>query len=148
VLLVVASLLAGAYLLLSRGGGSGASGSQGFVGTSQTLVTAAEAVPADAQKVQRFLELQQFDRDATTYLYAMSFSVDELKAIAQQQSGSAHQLVESTITAGQQAVDAVTRFRRAVAFTYSLSDANAARQDLDAALATIQQNIKAWGGGS
>ena len=145
VLLLVASLAAGAYLLLGRGGGSGSSGSQGFVATSQSLVDAAVAVPHDAQKVQRFLALHTFDEEAIQNLTVMHHALSQLQAIATQQSGSARQLADSTVAAGQQAIDAVTRFRQAVAFTYQLGSANAAQQDLAAALATIQHNIKAWG---
>jgi len=144
VVLLVASLAVGAYLL-RRGGGSGSSGSQGFVATSQSLVDAAVAVPRDAQKVQRFLALHTFDEAAIQNLTVMHNAESQLQAIAKQQSGAARQLAASTVAAGQQAIDAVARFRQAVAFTYALGSANAARQDLAAALAIIQHNIKVWG---
>ena len=92
-LLLVASLAAGAYLLLGRGGGSGG-GSQGFVATSQNVVAAAESVPSEAQKIQQFLELGYLDRAADAALLEIDTSVSELKTIATQSTGQARQLVE------------------------------------------------------
>jgi hypothetical protein len=144
VLLLLASLAVGAYFLLGRHSGSGSGSSQGFVATSQNLVTAADNVPMAAEKVQRFLELHTFDNDALKYIGEMQVYLDQLESIAKQSSGSQRQIADAQVTAAKQAITAATQFRQAVAFTYKLSGANAAEQTLNLALAGIEHNIKAW----
>ena len=142
-LLLVASLAVGAYLVVGRRGTSSAS-STDFVGTTTALITVAQSVPVAAQKVQRFLELHSFDLDAQAALGQLQTDENRLQSIAHNQSGPARQIADQAVTAGNHAIDAVGRFREAVAFSYSLSRANTAVQDLDAAIVSLQQELKAW----
>ena len=144
-LLLVASVAAGVYLLLGRHSRTGpTTHAPAFATTSQNLMTAALSVPAEAQKVQRFLELHTFDADALRSIGTMQGYANELETIASHASGARLPLAEAQVTAAQQAITAVTQFRQAVAFSYKLSNANAARQTLDLALAAMAHNVKAW----
>jgi hypothetical protein len=142
--LVLATVAAGGYFLVGRSSGRTASTSNDFVHTDQRIATSARALPTAAQHVQRFLELHQFDTTATAAIAQMNTDRDTLQTIAASQSGNAKQTADQAVTAANQAIDAADRFRRAVAFTYRLADADTARQDLLAAVATLDQQAKAW----
>jgi len=144
VLLVIVSLAVGAYFLVGRHSGSGSGGSQGFVATSEDLVSTAQSVTADAQKVQRFLELHAFADEALARITLMDRSVAQLQSIARQSSGRQQQLASAQVSEGKLAINAAVEFRQAVAFSYKLSSASTAQQALDLAIAAIEHNIQMW----
>jgi len=140
--LLVATLGAVGYLYLSRGGGN--SSATGFVGANQESVKAADTVVRAAQDVQRFKELSAFDHIATAQIVVLFKQQTTLQNIAAGASGRQKQLAGEAVTTVKQAVDAIGRYRKAVALTYRLSDAETAQQDLNNAVASLKQEAQAW----
>jgi hypothetical protein len=140
--LLAATLGAVGYLYLSRGGGN--SSATGFVGADQESVKAANTVVMAARDVQRFKEIGAFDHIATAQLVALFKQQATLQNIAAGASGRQRQLADEAVTTVKQAEDAVGRYRKAVGFTYRLSDAESAQQDLNSAVASLKQQAQAW----
>jgi hypothetical protein len=140
--LLLATLGAVGYLYLSRSGSSAAA--TGFVGANQASVKAIDTVVAGAQPVQRFTELRTFDVLATAQSQVLSKQVTSLQSVSAGASGRQKQIADEAISTVRSAIDAVGRYRKAVAFTYRLSDAQAAHQDLDSAVASLKQEAQAW----
>ncbi len=146
-LLLVATVLAGGYFLSTRGGSSSGSSvpTTNFVGVTQRLATSARSLPAAATKVQRFLELHQFDSMAVATIASIDNDRDLLIKFAGTQTGSARTIADDAVNAANQAADAAANYRQALAFTYRLSDAQAAAHDLTSAAATLDTQAQAWG---
>jgi hypothetical protein len=140
--LLLATLGAVGYLYLSRGGSSSAA--TGFVGANQESVKAVDTVVAAAQPVQRFTELHAFDLIATAQTQVLSKQLSALQGVSAGASGRQKQIADEAIATVQQAIDAVGQYRKAVAFTYRLTDAEAAHQDLNNAVASLKQEAQAW----
>jgi hypothetical protein len=138
----VTVVAAGYFYVQSRSSSSG--NQQDFVHTSQRIVADGRSIPTMASRVHRFLELRAFDQSAYSVLLAMGRDVHRLHEIASGSSGSDKAIADQAASVGDQAVDAATRYEKAVALTYRLSTAGAAEQDLNAALATLQQQERAW----
>ena len=141
-MLLVTTLGAVGYLYLSRGGGSSAA--TGFVGANQESVKAIDTVVAAAQPVQRFTELNAFDLIATAQSQILSRQVTALQSVSAGASGRQKQIADEAIATVQQAIDAVGQYRKAVAFTYRLADAQSAHQDLNNTVASLKQEAQAW----
>jgi hypothetical protein len=139
--LILATVGAVGYFYVA--GGSAASTS-GFVGAEQRFVAATQAITTAAQKVQRFTELHTFDLAAQAQIATMSTELTNLQRIDAGASGRQRQIADQTVSVAQQAIDAAGRYRRAVALTYRLVDANTARQDLSNAVRTLDQQAQAW----
>jgi len=127
-----------------KGGSSSPGNQQDFVHTSQRVVGDGRSIPMMASTVHRFLELRAFEQGAYNTLLAMGRDVHRLHQIASDLSGSDKTIADQAASAGDQAADAATRYEKAVALTYKLSSASTAKQDLDAALATLHQQELAW----
>ena len=141
-MLLVATLGAVGYLYLSRGGSSSAA--TGFVGANQESVKAIDTVVAAAQPVQRFTELHAFDLLATAQGQILSRQLTSLQSVSAGESGRQKQITDEAVATVQQAIDAVGRYRKAVAFTYRLTDAESAHQDLNNTVASLKQEAQAW----
>jgi hypothetical protein len=115
-----------------------------FVHTSQRVVQEARDLPFLAGRVQRFAELHTFDQTAGAVIAAMEVDVHRLHQLASDSSGSEKSIADQAASAGDQALDAAYRYQRSVAFTYRLDSANTAQQDLNAAIDTLNQQVKAW----
>jgi hypothetical protein len=142
-LLVLATVAAAGYLVTNRSSGAPVA-SNDFVHTAERVGTAARSLPPAAQNVQRFTELHSFDLKARVIIDGMTLDVNRLHQLAAVASGSAKLIADQAASAGDQAIAAARRYHDAVAFTYRLSNAEAAKQDLDAAAATLDQQAKAW----
>jgi hypothetical protein len=142
VVLLLATLGAVGYLYLSRSGSS--SSATGFVGANQKSVKATSTVIAAAQGVQRFAELHAFDRIATAQIVDLFKQQATLQRVADSVSGRQKQIADESVTTVKQAVDAIGRYRKAVALTYRLSDAETAHQDLNSVVASLKQEAQAW----
>ena len=140
--LVLATLGAVGYLYLSRGGSS--SNATGFVGADQESVKAVDTVMAAAQNVQRFEELHAFDVTARAQIQTLSQQLTKLQSIAAGASGRQQQIADKAVTAVQYSVYGVGQYRKAVASSYRLVDAETARQGLDYAVVSLQQEAQAW----
>lgn len=141
--LVLVTALAGGYLYIShRNSGSGLANN--FVSVDQRVAAAARAIPAAAQKIQRFDEVHTWDTFALTTLSQMGRDRDLLEKIAKTQSGSSRQIAERAATAAQQAANAGILYRDSVAVTYNLSDADNAKAAMLGAAATLDQTAQAW----
>ena len=140
--LLVATLGAVGYLFLGRGGSSSAA--TGFLGAEQQSVKAATTVVTAAHEVQRFAALHSFDLVATAQTEVLSRQLASLQSIASNSTGRQQQIANQAVSADQQAIDAVGRYRKAVAFTYRLADADAALRDLVDAVASLNQQAQAW----
>jgi hypothetical protein len=142
-LLALATVGAAGYLVTNRSSGTTAT-SHDFVHTAERVATTARSLPAAAQNVQRFTELHAFDVKTRVIIDGMTLDVNRLRQLAAGVSGSARLIADQAATAGDEAIAAARRYHDAVAFTYRLSNAEAARQDLEAAAATLDQQAKAW----
>lgn len=143
-ILVLATAGAAGYLYLNRGGASGGSTTD-FVQVDRRFIADAEAIPAFAQQVHRFAELHTFDVGAGWRMAAMAQEIGHLEAIAGGASGNQKQIADQAVSLARQALDAVGVYRKAVAFSYKLVDADSAQRDLNSALATLKQQASAWG---
>jgi hypothetical protein len=143
-LLLVATLGAVGYLLVGRSGGAG--NPNDLVHVDQRIARDARSLPYAAQRVQRFTELHQFDAVAVAVIAEMDNDVAQLQHLSAADSGSGRTIIDASVAAAQQAIDAAGRFRHAVAFSYRLANADTARQDLFAAATTLDQEVKAWAG--
>jgi hypothetical protein len=145
VLVLVTVAAAGYFFVHGRSSSSSSSGNQqDFVHTSRRIVADGRSIPTMASKVHRFLELRAFDQSAYSVLLAMGRDAHRLHQIASGSSGNDKTIADQAASAGDQAVDAATRYEKAVALTYRLGNASAAEEDLKAALATLQQEEQAW----
>ncbi len=133
---------AGYFVVTNRSGASGTP--QDFTHTAQRVVQEARSLPTMASKVQRFLELHTFHQNAIQAIGAMQRDVARLHQIASGSSGNDKTIADQAATVGDQALDAATRYEEAVALTYRLNNASTAEQDLNTAIANLQQQVQAW----
>jgi hypothetical protein len=140
--LVLATLAAVGYLYLARG--SSSDNATGFLGANQQSAKATGTVITAADRVQRFAELHAFDVVAFAQQHVLTQQLATLQSIEAGASGRQKQIAGETVTTVKQAIDAVGRYREAVAVTYRLADANTARQDLSNAFVSLQQQAQAW----
>jgi hypothetical protein len=140
--LVLATLATVGYLYLARGTGGG--NSTGFLGANQESVKAAGTVITAADRVQRFAALHAFDVVAFAQQHVLSQQRAKLQSVAAGASGRQQQIANEAVTSVQHAIDAVGQYRKAVALTYRLADADTAHQDLTNAVASLQQQAQAW----
>jgi murein L,D-transpeptidase YcbB/YkuD len=141
-ILVVATLAGVGYLYLARGGSS--ANATGFLGANQQSVKAATTVITAARGVQRFTELRAFDLIATAQIHTLFVQRTTLQGIEAGASGRQKQIANEAVSSVQQAIDSADRYRRSVALTYRLNDANAAHQQLNNAIASLRQQAQAW----
>jgi hypothetical protein len=147
VLLLVVTTIAGVgYLVATRNSSSGgrASNPNDFVHTSAAVALQARTLPFEAAQVQRFAQLHSFDAAAQRTIAMMQAGTDRLHRFATTATGNRQPVAAQAAAAGDQAVDAAGRYRRAVAFSYRLANADTAEQDLLAAATTLDQQAKAW----
>jgi hypothetical protein len=140
--LLIATIGTLAYLFLGRG--SGSSAATGFVGAEQRSVTAVTTVVTAAQSVQRFAALHSFDVVVQAQGGVLNRQLAALRSIASSSSGRQQQIANEAVSTVRQTLDAMDRYRRAVAFTYRLADADTAHQDLDSAVASLKQEAQSW----
>lgn len=142
VVLLLATLAAVGYLYLSnRGNGANATG---YLGATQQSIKAAATVVTAGTHVQRFSELHTFDVTATAQVQILSQQLTKLQSAEAGASGRQKQIAGDSVNTVQQALDAIGRYRKAVAFTYRLADADTARQDLATAVAALKQQAQQW----
>jgi hypothetical protein len=141
-LLVVTAVAVGYFVVQHRSRASGTP--QDFVHTTQRIEQDARSLPVLATKVQRFTELHTFDQRANGVIAAMERDVYRIHQIASGSSGNDKGIADQAASAADQALDAATRYQHAVAFTYRLSNASTAEQDLNAAVAQLKQQDQAW----
>jgi hypothetical protein len=139
---VVTAVVVGYFFVRSRSSASGTP--QDFVHTSQRIEQEGRSLPMLASKVQRFTELHAFDQSANRVIAAMERDVFRIHQIASGSSGNDKAIADQGASAADQALDAATRYQHAVAFTYRLSNASTAEQDLNAAIAQLKQQEQAW----
>lgn len=142
VVLLLATFGTLGYLFLGRSGGSSAA--TGFVGADQQSAKAATTVVAAAQRVQRFAAVHAFDQVAIAQTEVLLRQRAALQSIASSSTGRQHQIANEALSTVGQAIDAVGRYRKAIAFTYRLSDAEAAHLDLASAVVSLNQEAQAW----
>jgi hypothetical protein len=143
--LLMTTVIAGGYFLSTRGGTSPSSSSAtDFVSVTRRLATSARSLPPAAENVQRFTELHQFDVVALATIARIDQDRDLLIKFAGTQTGSARTIADQATNAANQAADAAANYREAVAFTYRLSNAQSAAQDLMSAAATLDAQAQAW----
>jgi hypothetical protein len=139
--LVLTTVTALGYLYLTRGGSATGTG---LVGSEQRVVKSARTITEAAATVQRFGELHAFDLTALTQIHAISLEQAQLQTIAAGASGAQQQIANQAASDVKQAIDAAIRYRRAIAFTYRLADADTALQDLNNALTDLHRQAQAW----
>jgi hypothetical protein len=140
--LVLATLAVAGYLYLARGDSS--ANATGFLGANQQSVQATDTVIAAAGRVQRFLEVHSFDLTARAQLQVLSRQLTKLQGIAASASGRQKQIADESVTTVKEVIDDVGVYRKAVASTYRLVDANQARRGFDDAIASLHQQAQAW----
>jgi hypothetical protein len=143
-LLIVVTIAGVAYVVASRKSGGTSGRPSDFVHTSEAVAQQARMLPLEAAQVQRFAQLHSFDVAAQHTTAMMQAGTDRLHRFATTATGNRQQVAEHAAVAGDQAIDAAGRYRRAVAFSYRLTNATAAEQDLLAAATTLDQQAKAW----
>lgn len=141
--LVLATIGAAGYLYLSRTSTTSSTGG-GLVGSEQRVVKAADTLAAGAQRVQRFATLKSFDLIAQGQVINMTREMTALQHIEAGASGRQKQIAGQAVTDVQQAIDATLAYRKAIVFTYRLSDAASAHTDLLSAIADLKQQAQAW----
>jgi hypothetical protein len=147
VVLLLVTVIAGSYFLATRGGGSTSSPSASatdFVSVTRRVATSARSLPVTATKIQRFLEVHQFDLVAIPIIASIDRDRDRLIKFAGTQTGTARGIADQAVNAANQAADAAANYREAVAFTYRLSNAQSAARDLASAAATLDAQAQAW----
>jgi hypothetical protein len=141
--LLVVTVAAAAYFLVGRSS-SGAGTANDFVHVDQRIAATARSLPVAAQRVQRFTELHQFDAFAGAAITQMNKDLEVLTRLRANESAAGQHIIDTSGAATQSAIDAAGRYRSALAFSYRLANADQARQDLEAAAATLDQQAQAW----
>ncbi len=142
-MLLLATIGAVGYLYLNRGSTSSGSTTD-FVQVDGRFIADAEAIPVAAQQVHRFAELHGFDLGVNWRIAAMARELGHLQAIAGGASGNQKAIADQAVTVAQHALDVAGQYHKAIAFTYRLADADSAARDLNAAIATLKQQMSAW----
>ncbi len=140
--LLLATVGAVGYLYLNRGGGG--TTATGYLGANQASVKAIEGVLGAGAKVQRFAELHNFDGIAIMETQNLQVQQQKVQQAESGASGRQKQVAGDTGNTLQQAIDAVGQYRKAVAFTYRLVDADTARQELASVVASLNQQAQQW----
>jgi hypothetical protein len=140
--LVLATLAAVGYLYLARGGSRASA--TGFLGANQQSIEATDTVITAAGRVQRFAELHAFDLTATTQRRVLAQQLTKLEGIAASASGPQKQIADQSVTTVKEVIFGVDLYRKAVASTYRLVDADQARRGFDYAVASLQRQAQAW----
>ena len=141
--LVLATIGAAGYLYLSRSSSTSSTGG-GLVGSEQRVVKSADTLTAAAQRVQRFATLRSFDLVAQDQVQVMSRELTALQHIEAGASGRQKAIAGQAVTDVREAIYATLLYRKAVAFTYRLSEAAQAHQYLNNAIADLKQQAQAW----
>jgi cysteinyl-tRNA synthetase len=139
---VLATLGTVGYLYLNRGGSG--STATGYLGANQASVKAVENVIAAGATVQRFAELHTFDVAASLEAESLSSQLTKLQQAQSGVSGRQKQIASDSANSVQQAIDAIAQYRKAVAFTYRLVDADTARQALESVVVSLNQQAQQW----
>jgi hypothetical protein len=137
--LVVATLVGGWWFLLRDDSVQ----SPEFVKAERNYVEAARAIPALADQIQ-VSKLVPFNRQVDRRLAEMQGATDVLRRLANQEEGSAAQIAQDAANAATRGITELTRFARAIVASANLSDAAAARSDLEATIAELERHARDW----
>lgn len=140
--LMVVTVATGALLLL-RGGSDTAAGG-GFGGSHERVVAAASQVPAAAVDVQRERELDAFNQRINALISEMWLSHDTFKSLARGSEGQPRVIARAATATTLKAIHATDDFRKAIAFSNRLAEADKAQGRLDVAVAALDRQAAAW----
>jgi hypothetical protein len=142
IVLVVATVGAAGYFLVLRNGAEGATGD--FASAHQRVVAAARAVPGAATEVHRFLELDRFNASIDHVVNEMNAGRGVFDQLARSEEREERDIAAAASEATQRATTATNDFRKAIAFTNRLVEAQAAQKELDDAVAELDHQASAW----
>jgi len=138
---LVLATLAGGYWFLFRGS---TATSDAFLQANERVTAAARAVPESAAAVQRYLELETFDAAVEAQLVVIRAETEKLRKIAQDSEGDAATIADDAVAAATRITTSTVSYRDAIAVSGDLADADAARLDIEASIAKLEQQARAW----
>jgi hypothetical protein len=138
--LVLATLFGG-YWFLFRGGGES---SDAFLKAEKRVAAAARTVPESAAAVQRFLELETFNAAINEQLIIIRAETAKLRKVARESDGDAAAIARNSVDAATRIATSAVSYRDAIIVSGDLADADAARLDIEASIAELEQQARAW----
>jgi len=138
--LVLATLFGGYWFLFRGDGGS----SDAFLKAEQRVTAAARTVPESAAAVQRFLELETFNTAINEQLIVIRAETEKLRKIARKSDGDAAVIARTSVDASTRIATSTVSYRDAITVSGDLADADAARLDIEASIARLEQQARAW----
>lgn len=139
--MLVVATLAGAWWFLIRDDGAK---STRFIRAERDYVSAARAVPAAADKIQRQSDLELFDLSTDDRSAEMKAAADVIARVSRQEAGAAAKIAVATSETAIRGLTEVERFRHAMVGSKNPTDAAAARTDLEATIAAMEQHARDW----
>ncbi len=140
--LAIATVATIAFLFLRGGNDAAAAGD--FATTHDRVVADVHNVPVAAGKVQRQLQLDEFNHAINGLLNDMGLQRDVFRTIARDAHGTSRVAALRAVRATVTAIDATDDFRRAIAFSRKLTNAQIARRRLHAAVSELDAAARAW----
>jgi hypothetical protein len=138
--LVLATLAGGYWFLLRGDGGS----SDAFLQAEQRITAAARTVPERAAAVQRYLELPAFYDAVNEQLAVVRAETRKLRKVADDSDGDAATIANNSVDAATRIATSTVSYRDAITESGDLADANAALLDIEASIAELEQQARAW----
>gem|GEM_PF-6863622 len=138
---MLATLFGGYWFVLRGGDGSSTSA---FLQAEQRITAAARTVPKSAAAVQRYLELESFDIAINHQLVVIRAETARLRKLARQSQGNAAVLATSAANAGTRITTSTVSYRDAITVSGDLAEADAALADIEASIAKLEQQARAW----
>ena len=139
-LLVLATLFGGYWFLLRAGGES----PDAFLKAEERIAAAARTVPESAADVQRFLELEAFNAAIDEQLIVIRAETAKLRKVARESDGDAAVIARNSVDASTRIATSTVSYRDAIIVSGDLADADAARLDIEASTAKLEQQARAW----
>jgi hypothetical protein len=141
-LLAVVTAAAVGVLFLRGKDDAAAAGS--FEAAHERTVAAIRAVPAAAAAVKRELQLDQFNAEIDKQLKTMSVQYDALTRLVRDNDGARKRIAQRAQRATELAINATQEFRRAIAVTNKLVDAQAAQTQLAIMVGELDAAAGQW----
>jgi hypothetical protein len=138
--LVVATLVGGYWLFL-RGD---ASATGDFVRSERTVTDAARVIPEAGSQVQRFLQLEPFNVTVDAQLAIIRTEIAKLQRIADESEGDEAAIASKAVAAATRLTTSAESYRQAITRSFDISDAEAARVDLERSITQLEQQARAW----
>jgi hypothetical protein len=137
---LVLTVAVGGWYFVLRGSGEP---SGDFLRAEHSFVDAAREIPVAAANVQRMLDLPAFDKVFDSSIAEMQAQLAVFDRLSRDEEGQARSVAKQSASFAQIAVTSAQQFRTAL-FRSRVSDAKSAKDQLEGALAALEENSADW----